>query len=260
MNVSEEPFVYLILGAAGSERRRVLADLVDGGLASEDRAVVLINDGEADPGLEKNFSRVVHWSWAEGLILTPDDVLGDATHIFFVTDGRQSPVDQIEAFKPWLNQTGAQLGRVLCLVNCKLAEQHPEVVSWYEACIHFSDVVLLTRREGVANKWLSDFQARFKDQYFPCLFEFVKEGRVKNPPLLLEPEARRMSHLFDETEWVVLDDEMEEGDESEEPAEGEEEVEMVEVLDPYLERDLAGRRTKDIPDIAKFLQPRPQSA
>lgn len=260
MNASEAPFVYVILGAAGSERRRVLADLIEGGLAPEDRAVVLIAEGEAEPDLEKNFPRVVHWAWVDSQIVTPDDTVGDSTHLFFLTDGRKNPVDQLEAFKPWLQQSGAQLGRVLCLVNCKLAEQNPEVIAWYEACIHFSDVVLLTHREGVANKWLSDFQNRFKDQYFPCLFEFVKEGRVKNPPLILEPEARRMSHLFDETEWVVLDDELDEDDDSEEEGDSEEEVEVVEEVDPYLERRLGGRRAKEIPDIAKFLQPRPQSA
>jgi len=260
MDASETPLVYVILGAAGSGRRRVLADLIDGGLTPEDRGVVILSEGEADPELEKNFPRVAHWSWADGQIIMPEDAIGDATHVFFVTDGRKSPVDQIEAFKSWLTQSGAQLGRILCVVNCRLAEQHAELVAWYEACIHFSDVVLLTNREGVANKWLSDFQNRFKDQYFPCLFELVKEARVKNPPLVLEPEARRMSHLFDETDWVVLDDELKEGDDSDDEGETEEEVEVVEEVDPYLERRIGGRRAKEIPDISKFLEARPQSA
>jgi hypothetical protein len=51
------------------------------------------------------------------------------------------------------------------------------------------------RREGVANKWLSDFRAHFDGQFYPCLFELVKGGRVKNPALVLDPLARRMSHL-----------------------------------------------------------------
>lgn len=258
MNASATPLIYVVLGAVGSDRRRVMSDLMEGGLADEDRGVLILSEGEADPALEKTFPRVSHWSWAEGQFSVPDDALGDATHVFFVTDGRENPVDQLEAFKLWLDQSGGQFGRVLCLVNCKLAEQHPEVVAWYEACIHFSDVVLLTHREGVGNKWLSDFQSRFKDQYFPCLFEFVKEGRVKNPPLILEPEARRMSHLFDETEWVVLDEDSDGADDSEDE-ESEEEVEVVAEVDPYLERRIGGRRVKEIPDIAKFL-PFPREA
>ena len=31
---SEKPLVYLILGAAGSGRREIVADLIDGGLAA----------------------------------------------------------------------------------------------------------------------------------------------------------------------------------------------------------------------------------
>ncbi len=257
MNASEKPLVYVILGATGSGRRSVLADLIDGGLAQEDRSVVVLSENEAEPELEKRLPRVAHWSWLESQVVVPEGVLGDATHVFFVTAGRENPVDQLEAFKVWFDQSGTQIGRVLCLVNCQLAEQHAELIAWYEACIHFSDVVLLARREGVANKWLSDFQNRFKDQYFPCIFEFVKEGRVKNPPLILEPEARRMSHLFDETEWVALDDS---GEEEEQEQEEDEEVELTPKADPYFERNAAGRRLKEIPDIERFLQPRTQSA
>lgn len=257
MNVSEEPLVYVILGANGSGRRSVLSDLIDGGLASEDRSVVVVSQNESEAELENRFPRVTHWSWAEGQIAVPENALGDATHVFFITDGRENPVDQLEAFKVWFDQSGTRIGRVLCIVNCQLAEQNPELIAWYEACIHFADVVLLTRREGVANKWLSDFQSRFKGQYFPCVFELVKDSRVKNPPLILEPEARRISHLFDPTEWVPLEDS--EGEEGKD-GEDDEEVEMVAEVDPYFQRNAAGRRLKEIPEIGKFLQPRAKSA
>ena len=107
----------------------------------------------------------------------------------------------------------------------------------------------------MANKWLSDFQARYADQFFPCVFEFVKAGRVKNPALVLQPEARRMSHVFDEEQnWVVTSEAGEELTEDElDGEEGEEEVEVTPEVEPYFERDAAGRRAKRIPDIAKFL-------
>ena len=38
------------------------------------------------------------------------------------------------------------------------------LLAWYDACVHFSDVVLLQRREGVANKWVSDFLKHHEDQ------------------------------------------------------------------------------------------------
>jgi len=256
----EKPLVYLILGAAGSGRREVLADLIDGGLSEGDQSVVLLSTGEAASEHDAKLGSVKRWKFTEGVVVTPDDTLADgATHIFVLTDGRTNPVDQIEAFKVWIEENGCELGRVLTVVNCQLAEQHKQLVAWYEACIHFSDIVLLARREGVANKWLSDFQNRFKDQFFPCLFEFVKGGRVKNPALILDPQPRRLSHYFDEPEWLVEgkdaedDVEMGEGD-GDEPGEvEEEEVEVTQAEDPYMERLAGGHRIKVIPDIAKFL-------
>lgn len=243
-----KPLVYLVLGAAGSGRREVLVDLIAGGLEPADQPLVLLSDHEAADPADKRLPNVQRWTWRDGAIVGP--ALGTASHVFLVTDGRRNPVDQVEAFKPWLEANGAELARVLVVVHCQLAEKNPALVAWYEACVHFADVVLLNHREGVPNKWLSDFQNRFKDQFYPCLIEFVKTGRVKNPPLVLDPRARRMSHYFDEeVDWVRADG----GDDEEEVAEGEEEVELTPEEDPYLERDAANRRRKIIPDIAKYL-------
>jgi hypothetical protein len=164
-------------------------------------------------------------------------------------------VDQIEAFKAWLDAQGGELGGILCVINCRLAERNPPLLAWYEACVHFSDIVLLNRREGVANKWLTGFQAHFRDLFYPCLFELVKGGRLRNPVLALEPQARRMTHIFDdEQDWIFTDAEGEEIDEQEE-TEDEDGVEITPEVDPYLALDAAGRRAKRIPDIARFLDP-----
>jgi G3E family GTPase len=172
--------------------------------------------------------------------------------VFIVADGRRNPVDQIEAFKAWLAERSAEVARVICVVDCHLAEKHPKLFAWFEACIYFSDVVLLNHREGIPNKWVGDFRARFEDRFYPCLFDYVKEGRVKNPALVLAPVARRMSHVFDEQEWIVDDDD------EDEDQEGEEEVEMKPEEDPYLERRNGGRRVHEIPHIEDFL-PKPDA-
>jgi len=149
---------------------------------------------------------------------------------------------------------------VLTVINCQLAEKNPPLRAWYEACVHFSDVALLNRREGVADKWLSDFRGFFASLYLPCLFEFVKAGRVKNPPLVLEPQARRMTHIFDdELEWIVVDEEGSEDDGSDAVDGDDEEVEVAREEDPYFARDAAGRRAKRIVEIAEFL-PKADSA
>ena len=248
---SAKPLVYLILGAAGSGRRAVVADLIEGGLTESDRAAVLVSDAEpADDG-EAKLPRVERWNWAGGAIIgaLPDG----ATHVFFVAEGRANPIDQIEVFKAWLEAQGGELARILCVVNCQFAEKHPPLLAWYEACVHFADVVLLNRREGVGNKWLSDFQAHFKKQFIPALFEMVKADRVKNPGLVLDPQARRMAHVFDEEQdWIFTDADGEVIDE-EEATEGDEEVEATLEEDLYFARLNGGRRVKEIPDVRKFL-------
>jgi hypothetical protein len=246
-----KPLVYLLLGAAGSGRREILADLIDGGLAEGDRAAVLLSTAEAPDAFDAKLPGVARWTWTGDSIEA--SLPADATHVFLVTDGRSNPVDQLEVAQAWLAAQGAELARILCVVNCQLAEKNPPLLAWYEACVHFSDVVLLTHREGVGNKWLSDFRAHFDGQFYPCLFELVKGGRVKNPALVLDPLARRMSHAFDlEQDWVFTDAEGEEIEEDEE-SDGDEEIEATPAVDPYFVRDAANRREKKIPDIGKFL-------
>ncbi|MBC8041738.1 MAG: hypothetical protein H7Y06_14440, partial [Opitutaceae bacterium] len=201
---TDSPLIYVILGATGSGRREVLADLVEGGLVEGQRATVLLAPSEPASEHEARLGSIVRWTWDETRIRA--ELPADATHAFFVTDGRANPVDQIEALKIWIAVSGGEIARVITVVNCRLAEQHPALIAWYEGCIHFSDVVLLHQRDGVANKWISDFQGRFKEKlFYPALFELVKAGRVKNPFVILEPEARRMSHLFDIDEWTGID-------------------------------------------------------
>jgi hypothetical protein len=252
MKETEKPLAYLILGAAGSGRREVLVDLIEGGLDEADRVAVMLPGGETTTSeAEPKLPRVSRWEWQEGTIV--GTLPTDATHVFFVTDGTRNPVDQIEVFKAWLEAQGGALARVVCIVNSQLAEKNPGLLPWFDACVHFSDVVLLNKREGVENKWVSDFLGHFKKQHLPCVFEMVKDGRVKNPALILEPEARRMSHVFDEEQdWIFRNAEGEEIDEQDETEEGDD-IQAAPEEDPYFARRSGGRRVKEIPDIAKFL-------
>lgn len=252
MTPAAKPFVYLILGAAGSGRREIVADLIEGGLDDTDLPAVMLPASGAPHPLDPTLPRVSHWEWIDGAI--SGNLPAAATRVFFVTDGARSAVDQIEVFKPWLEAQGGQLAHVVCVVDVRFAAQHPPLLAWFEACIHFSDIVLLNHREGVANKWLSDFLLHFKKQYFPCVFEYVKGGRLKNPALILEPQPRRMSHYFDEEQdWIFTNADGEVIDEQEETGDDNEEIEAQPEEDPYFARYNGGRRLKELPDIAKFL-------
>ena len=235
MPEKEKTLVYLILGAAGSGRREVLFDLIEGDSGESGRAVVMLEEGEGADEAEKKLGEIARWRWNSGGTIEAELPGGAAGKVFFVVNGRRNPVDQVEAFRAWLPLQGAELGRIICVVDCGLAERNPALLAWYDACIHFSDVVLLNRREGVANKWVKDFQARYKDQFFPCVIEFVRAGRVRNPPLILDPSALRISQAFeDEQTWVPVggDPEDEAGDDEAADGDGEE-VEMVLAEDPY---------------------------
>lgn len=251
MAATEKPLVYLILGAAGSGRRAVLADLLTDGLAPTDRPAVMLAESESACPIDETWPALTRWTWTHGQI--GGDLPRDATQVFFFSEGRSNPVEQLEVFVAWLEAQGGQMGRVLTVVNCQLAEKNPALLAWYEACVHFSDIVLLNKREGVPNKWMSDFQAHFKKQFVPSLFEFVKDGHVRNPALVLDPQARRMSHVFDdEQDWIFTTTEGDVIDEDEE-TEGDEEVEATREEEPYFARDAAGRRVKRLPDIAQYL-------
>ncbi len=249
---ADKPLIYLVLGVTGSGRREVLEDLITSGLDVSDRPLVLLSEQEPPAASDARLANIAPWKWTDGFMLLPE--VGDVTHVFVVTDGRSNPVDQVEVFKGWLESSGGELARVICVVNCQLAEKHPALFAWYEACAHFSDVVLLNKREGVANKWLSDFQGKFKDQFYPFLMELVKNGRVKNPALILEPQARRMSHYFDEdVNWVITGTDTDADDEEEGSDGDDEDVEVSPEEDPYFARLSGGRRVKELPNVAKYL-------
>ena len=228
-----------------------MSDLIEGGLGEADRPAVLLSVTEWPDPADERLPNVGRWT------LMPENQVeaefpAEATHVFVVFDGRLNPVDQIEGFKSWLGDRGSDVARVLCVVDCQLLERNPKLFAWYEACIHFTDVVLLNRREGVPNKWIGDFKGKFEHKFYPCLFEFVRDASVRNPALVLAPVARRMSHVFDEQEWISAD-----ADNDEEDMEDGEETEMKPEVDPYLERRNGGRRIHEIPHIEEFLPKAP---
>lgn len=254
---NDRPLLYIVLGSQGSGRRAVLADLIQGAFAPEEKPAVLLPAGECAVEIDNRLPVAGRWS-LEGDAVRIELPVG-STHVFVVLNGRENPVDQLEALSVWLRTAACELARVLCVADCAMLEKNPEAIAWYDACIHFSDVVLLGRREGVANKWMSDFRRRYSDQRFPCLFEMVKEGRVKNPAMVLEPEARRISHVFDLDEWAGIDLAGVEFGTDEKDEEGEgmtvEDLDPDDApkVDPYFERKPGGYRVINLPQISRFI-------
>ncbi len=77
--------------------------------------MLLASDEPADE-LDLKLPGLARWAWTGQAIdaaLPPG-----ATPVFFVAQGRGNPVEQIDAFKPWLAAQGGELARVISVVNC----------------------------------------------------------------------------------------------------------------------------------------------
>lgn len=247
--------IYIILGATGSGRREIVFDLIEYiGENEQGKAIVLLAENEKPSPYDEQIQAlhtVTSISWhlsPEGEIIA-NPLPDEGETLFFITNGRLNPVDQIEKLSAWIKKNDLQVARTLSVINCKLYEKKYSLNAWYEACIHFSDVVLLNKRESVPNNWVRDFIQHFEKNHYPCLLEFVKKGRVSNPAKVLYPEPRRLSLIFDDedsenakvhSEIVIEEDIAYENDE------------LVED-DPYLKRLPDGRRAKMIPDIRDYL-------
>ncbi|MFP6901481.1 MAG: hypothetical protein VCA36_11090 [Opitutales bacterium] len=225
---------YLLLGLPSSGRREILLDL-----ATDTKALILLPENEPSHPLDSELAKISstclkRWRWKDHDFDFGLAHPSGADIFFLVTDGMLNPIDQIEATKQFLQRNELTLGRILTVAHCGLAATHPELEAWHQACIHFSDVVLLNHREKVTQKWLKEFQNGFRREYLPCLIEYVKKGRVGNPAHILDPTPRRLSLYFDEVDEPFLLEENDDYDDLEE--------------DPYLAKYPSGKRCKPIAD------------
>ena len=88
--------VYFILGTPGSGRRALVRDLIENGLAAEDKALVLLADGEAAVPADADLAalpnaEVRRWQWTG--ILPPVEVPAGAT-VFFLADALTNQIDR----------------------------------------------------------------------------------------------------------------------------------------------------------------------
>lgn len=192
--------IYLILGTPGSGRRQILLDLIENGMSSFARAYI---SKQEDPSStdkkidELKNAELYSWEWIPGIPLNVPSIESAPPVVFLVLESRSDLIDQLESFRDWLSSSGQQLARVITVVDCKSAKAHAELCLWFGACIHFSDYVLLNHRQEVSDRWIKAFKAKFEKECYPCLFGLIKKGRVRNPAEVLEPQARRLSLIFD---------------------------------------------------------------
>lgn len=238
-------YIYLFLGTLHSGRVELLTNLINNGLEATDTPQVLTHQEDPiseDPALAP-YAHTWHMQDSE---VIAENISEETSHLFFITHGAQNPVDQIEAFAQWLEDKGLELTRVLTLLDCPLAHAHPSLLPWFQACIHFSDVVFLNFKQSAPPKGFNQLLKKLQADHSPCLFEYLKKGSTPNPQSALYPEARRLSHLFDDIDPIdalIIDEENL----------PQESFTLEKPVDPYLERLESGLRAKVLPEIAAYL-------
>lgn len=240
----QPPLVYLIYGLADSGRREVLFDLIESATGPCEPVLYFRPEGEPESAFDDKlaaFERVDVVTWQlEKAKVNHGKIQAAPEKIFFLAPGDSDPADVAEALKTWIDHNDCQLARIITVVHCAFLDAHPEARSWFDACIHFSDVVLLNRRETIHNKWVQTFEKDYQKLCSPARFLLVKKGRVPNPAEVLEPEARRLSLYFDEL-IPIEEDEFEDDEQPEDTK-----------PDRYIERRESGQRAYPVPDIKKI--------
>ena len=239
------PLVYLILGIPGSGRRDVLFDLLKDGINAKEQALYFRPEGEVDSPFDEQIEAldnvsIVDWKLADAKV-THGKIDAAPDKIIFLAPGTSDPADAAEALKTWSDQNRCEIARIITVVHSAFLSENSAAQAWFDACIHFSDIVLMNRREGVNNKWVKDFEVGYRKQFSPARFLLVKKGRVGNPLEVLEPEARRLSLYFDEL-IPIEDDEFEDDEQPKDTK-----------PDKYIERLESGHRAYPVPDIKKLL-------
>jgi hypothetical protein len=242
---ADAPLVYCLLGIPDSGRRELLYDLIEGGIEASESVLYFRPKGEApcnhDAQIEA-LANVTSVEWTlEGTKLRHGKISAAPTRIIVLAPGTCDPADCMEALKVWTDHNACRLARIITLVHADFLSKESRALPWFDACIHFSDVVLLGRREEAGNRWVRDFTEGYAKACNPARFLLLKKGRVGNPAEVLDPHARRLSLYFDEL-IPIEDDEFEDEHQPEDTR-----------PDPYIERLESGRRAKPIPDLSPLL-------
>ena len=150
---------YLIIGTPGSGRRGVIWDVIQKALGDDDFCGVFISENEAPAQSDKRIASAQN----AGIIRyrDADDAIEKIaaldkekfSQIFFFADASRNLADDIEDFKRIVDAGDARLARIWGVLDCGLlAARREDVQPYADALSHFSDCLLLSRREGLQNR------------------------------------------------------------------------------------------------------------
>ena len=239
--------LYLVMGTHLPELRQCLRFLVR---SDEDAqpAGLLLPEGLPWPEESEPWSLQQSYPASGSAPQIPDTELST---LWLVLDPRLSPVHQLEQLAAALKVLDLPPARIITCVDCSGVEHQPALRVWYEACIYYSDIVLLGNRKDASNSFVRDYQRHFEKLCYPCLFLLLKgPGNPEQPMEILVPDARRLTQLFDFGDDTVVpevpgliieascDLDLEEAEE-----------------DPYRPEDGMDRAPLHVPDVSLWIVP-----
>ncbi|MDP0501727.1 MAG: hypothetical protein Q7P63_16660 [Verrucomicrobiota bacterium JB022] len=249
--------LYIILGVNPADRILLADFLIRTGWEASEKVSLWLEEADL-PTTEHKLARQIQIeAIASG---TPTIPAGEESEAAFLLPPLgDDPRDWLEAVRGWQEEFDLDLARIITIFDCPAVHDHPSLRQWYDACMHFSDVLLFSHRDAVEKKWVSELERDLQKHAYPFMVATLKKsGAVEGPSELLFPEARRLSQFFDEpepleapTEYMgieIVDETPEEVLEEIEDEEGEAEPQPGDAAsDPYLARYDYGQRKIKIP-------------
>lgn len=171
-----------------------------------------------------------------------------ASHVFVVLDPRESPVPQLELLADELRAVDREPVKVVTCVDCSAAEASPQLRSYLDACIYYSDTVLLGNRSGASKSFVRQFEKGYQQRCYPARFQLLKDpGQPQNPLEILLPGTLRLSQLFDREPLASPDSPAG-------PIEASCDLDFEEAEeDPYRPSAESGKSALQVPDVGPWI-------
>lgn len=198
--------IYFIIGTESCGRLEIVYDLIHH--YDEDKPIHILMSKTDKEQVFKNApmlqeKSIIHSFLVEkGIWQIPSDFWQASGVGYWILDPNVSMVDQLEFARLLFRQKIIHVNKIMSVIDCQLMLQKPFFKTWLDACVHFSDVLLITNHYGLTQAQKKDLFASYHLDKSPCLVVEVRHNTVPNPAEVLIPEARRMTWAFDDLDAV----------------------------------------------------------
>jgi hypothetical protein len=152
----------------------------------------------------------------------------DFEESFLLLTNQSCLATQLEAVVGLLSQQPEmEIGRIISFIYCPVLENQPDdFFNWLDGVAHFSDCFCFVDRSNQNGSFLKEVEDRYKTLRYPL--ETFQLGKKSNRwAQILNPSARRVSHIFDTPDLLDEEDTVEN--------------------DPFLKKLPSGIRERSIP-------------